>query len=276
VRERIIEVEGVSTWVRESPGSGTPVVFWHGNPTNADDWLPFQKRLGRPSFAADLPAFGSSFASDEFDCSIHSYGRWAGALLDGLGIERYSLVIHDWGAVGLIPALSHPERVESMVAFNTIPFGASYEWHPLARVWRLPLAGEAANALALGPVVGLGLALDRPGFKPMPRSLVDRVRRNFGRVETRRAILALYRSADPGVLDEMGERVRDFTPRSLLLWAERDRYIGREYGRRWAGLLPNATLVEVSDAGHWSWLDRPALIDRAVGFLTERPIDSAP
>ena len=269
MRERKIQVDGVATWLREFPGEGTPVVFWHGNPTNADDWLPFQKRLGRPSFAADLPAFGSSFAPEAFDCSIHSYGRWAASFLDELGIERYSLVIHDWGAVGLIPALSHPERVESMVAFNAIPFGASYRWHELAQVWRRRRAGELSMRLARGPVVGLGLALDRPGFKPMPRSIVDRSRKSLTRADTRRAILALYRSADTEVLDEIGAGLGGFEAPTLLLWADRDRYIGRGYGPKWAGLFPNATLETLSGAGHWAWVDRPDAIDRTVDFLAD-------
>ena len=259
---------GVDTWVRECPGEGTPVVFWHGNPTNADDWLPFQKRLDRPSFAPDLPGFGGSVAPDSFDCSVRSYGRWAAALLDELEIERYSLVIHDWGAVGLIPALRHPERVESMVAFNTIPYGASYRWHPLARVWRRRPAGEIAMALARGPVVGLGLALDRPGFGAMPRSMVDRARATIARADTRRAILALYRSADPEVLDAIGTGIGELTAPTLLLWADGDRYIGRKYGSRWANLFPDATLEPLLRAGHWSWLDRPDAIDRTLEFLS--------
>jgi pimeloyl-ACP methyl ester carboxylesterase len=261
-------VDGVETFVRESHGEGTPVVFWHGNPTNADDWLPFMKRLGRPAFAADLPAFGGSSAPAGFDCSVHSYGRWAGALLDELGLERYSLVIHDWGAVGLIPALAHPERIESMVAFNTIPFGASYRWHPLARVWRRRPWGEISFALSNRAVVGLGLARDRPGFKAMPRSLVDRAQEGLSRDDTRRAILALYRSADPEVLDVIGGNLSHFEAPTLLLWADRDRYIGREYGHRWAELFPNATLEEIPGAGHWAWVDRPELVDRTVRFLS--------
>jgi pimeloyl-ACP methyl ester carboxylesterase len=268
VHERTIEVDGVQTWVRECPGEGTPVIFWHGNPTNADDWLPFMKRLGRPSFAADLPAFGGSSAPDSFECSVRSYGRWAGALLDELGIERYSLVVHDWGAVGLIPALEHPERVESMVAFNTIPFGASYRWHPIARIWRRRPAGEIAIRLARGPLVGLGLALGRSGAAAMPRSMVDRARESLARKDTRRAILALYRSADPEVLDEIGTGLSEFAVPTLLLWAEHDRYIAARYGRRWAGLLPDVRLEMLAGAGHWAWIDRPDAIDRTVEFLS--------
>ena len=268
MRERTIEVDGVETWVRESPGQGTPVVFWHGNPTDADDWLPFMERLGRPCIAADLPAFGRSGAPESFDCSVHSYGRWAEALLDALGVERYSLVIHDWGAIGLVAALASPERVESMVAFNSIPLGTNYRWHVLAReVWRRRPAGEIANSLLRGPVIGLALTLDRPRLRPMPRSMVDRVRRNLARADTRRAILALYRSADPAVIEALGRDLERFMAPTLLLWAPGDRYIGAEDGRRLAELLPNSTLEELRGAGHWSWLDRPDAVDRTVEFL---------
>jgi pimeloyl-ACP methyl ester carboxylesterase len=154
-----------------------------------------------------------------------------------------------------------------MVAFNTIPFGASYRWHQLARVWRRRPWGELSFALASRAVVGVGLARDRPGFKAMPRSIVDRAQQSLSRKDTRRAILALYRSAGTDVLDEIGGGLSDFESPALLLWAEKDRYIGRKYGPRWAELFPNATLEEVTGAGHWSWVDRPDLIDRTVEFL---------
>ncbi|MDQ3759648.1 MAG: alpha/beta hydrolase [Actinomycetota bacterium] len=271
MRERTVVVDGIRTWVRERPGEGTPVVFWHGNPTDADDWLPFMERLQRPSLAADLPGFGRSSGrgSGDFDFSVHAYGRWAASLLDELRIERYSLVIHDWGAVGLIPALAQPERVVSMVAFNSVPFGTRYRWHWLARlVWRRRPAGEIANALTRGPAIGFAVRPARPRFEAMPASFVGRVARNLSRKETQEAILALYRSADPDVLEEIGRDLERFAAPTLLLWAQRDRYIGPEYGRRWAERMPGASLEEVERAGHWSWLDRPELIDRAVEFLS--------
>ena len=266
----MVDVEGTPTLLRERPGKGTPVVFWHGNPTDSSDWIPFMERLARPSVAPDLPAFGRSGTREGFGFTLDEYGEWAGALLAELGIDRYSLVIHDWGAIGLLPALRHPERVESMVAFNPVPFGVGYRWHWLARwFWRRRPAGEIMNSLARSPgAAGLVMRQARPGFRAMPPDYLERVETNWRRREMRDAVLALYRSPDSERLNAAGSGLEGLTAPALLLWAHDDPYIHTEYGRRLAERLPGAVLEEVADAGHWPWLDRPELINRAVEFLT--------
>jgi len=264
-------VEGVETWVREEPGEGTPVVFWHGNPTDSGDWAPFLERLERPSIAPDLPAFGRSGAPDKsaFDYSMDAYGHWASALLDELCVERYSIVVHDWGAIGLLPALAHPERVESIVVFNAVPFGVSYRWHLIARmIWQRRGVGELGNAITPGRLVGLAAGQARPGLRGLPRDYRSRMSENWARKETRDAVLALYRSAPTAKLDEAGEGLERLGAPALFLWATRDPYIGVEDGRRMAARMPGATFEKVENAGHWPWIDRPDLIDRAVEFLS--------
>ncbi len=266
----MLDVGGSPTFLRERPGEGTPVVFWHGNPTDSSDWIPFMERLARPSIAPDLPAFGRSGIQEGFGFTLDEYGAWAQALLAELGIHRYSLVIHDWGAIGLLPALRRPERVESMVAFNPVPFGVGYRWHWLAHwFWRRRPAGEIMNTLARGPgAAGLVMRQARPGFRAMPPDYLERVESNWSRPEMRDAVLGLYRSADPERLDAAGSGLEALIAPTLLLWAQGDPYIASEYGRRLAERLPEATLEEVRGAGHWPWLDRPELIDRALEFLT--------
>jgi len=268
----MVIVEGIETWVREEPGNGVPVVFWHGNPTDGGDWAPFMERLARPSFAPDLPAFGRSGAPDPsaFDYSIDAYGRWAASFLDELGVERYSLVVHDWGSIGLMPALANPERVERIVVFNTVPFGVSYRWHLIARmIWRRRGIGEALNALTPGTLVGLAAGQARPGLRLMPADYRARIKRNWARTEMRDAVLLLYRSASTAKLDEAGLNLELLDASALFLWAEDDPYIGTEDGRQMAARMPNATFEAVENAGHWPWVDRPELIDRAVEFLAD-------
>ena len=89
------------TFYRRVAGDGPPTVFVHGNPTHSEDWLPFLERLDGPAIALDLPGWGFTESRPVgFDYSMHGLGALLRALLDRLGIERHSLVVHDWGAVG--------------------------------------------------------------------------------------------------------------------------------------------------------------------------------
>jgi pimeloyl-ACP methyl ester carboxylesterase len=51
------------------------------------------------------------------------------------------------------------------------------------------------------------------------------------------------------------------------VWGARDPYIPVEFGRAYAGRLPNAELVELPDAGHWPWIERPDVVQRVIGFI---------
>ena len=54
---------------------------------------------------------------------------------------------------------------------------------------------------------------------------------------------------------------------ALVVWGMRDPYIPPSFGRAYAGALPNAELLELSDAGHVPWLDRPDVLEKVVDFL---------
>src|SRR5262245_38169222 len=101
----IAMVDGVSTFFRRVPGDGPPVVFVHGNPTHSEDWMPFLERMRGPALALDLPGWGRSArpSPSEFDYSMHGLGRFVGRFLEQQAVDRYSLVVHDWGTVGLFP-----------------------------------------------------------------------------------------------------------------------------------------------------------------------------
>ncbi|CAN5251131.1 alpha/beta hydrolase [soil metagenome] len=268
IEERQVDAGGIDTLVRVTPGDGVPVLFWHGNPTDSNDWSPFMERLDRPSFAADLPGFGGSEAPAGFGATMDDYADWAESLVGALALERYACVVHDWGAVGLLAALRHPERIERLVLLNPVPVGTSYRWHWIARwFFRRRLLGEMFSASARGPAVGLVLRQARPGFKAMPGEFIDRVHANLRRPEMRRAMLSLYRSADRSRVESAGAGLAHLDVPALILWGMQDLYIPVDSGRRLARLMPNATLDEIDGAGHWPWFDRPDLIDRVVRFL---------
>lgn len=258
-------VAGVSvTWREADPRTVTPVLYLHGVPTFGDDWLPFLDRTG--GYAPDLPGFGRSGKPGDFDYSIEGYASFLEAYLDHLGVERCSLVVHDWGAVGLALAQRAPERFDRLVVANAVPLLPGYRWHRTARVWRTPIAGE----LLMGFTTRFGLKRAMRRYisdRDEADALVDRIWKHFDH-GTQRAILRLYRSASPEVLARAGEHLGDITAPALVLWSDHDPFLPFDLAGRYADALGGQTTVErVSGAGHWFWLDRPESVDAVATFM---------
>jgi pimeloyl-ACP methyl ester carboxylesterase len=118
IAERSAQVAGLGIHYRQA--GDPPILYLHGVPTHSHDWIPFLERTG--GIAPDLPGFGKSAKPAEFDYSIDGYDRFLEAFVDHAGLERFSLVMHDWGSVGLALAQRFPERIERLVMFSTVPF----------------------------------------------------------------------------------------------------------------------------------------------------------
>jgi pimeloyl-ACP methyl ester carboxylesterase len=271
VEERKEEIGGVEVAWREAPGRGVsaPVVYLHGVPSSSSDWLPFLPLTG--GYAPDLPGFGSSGKPAHFDYSIEGYRKFLRAYVDALGLDRFSLVMHDWGAVGLALAQDVPERVERLVAISAVPFTPGYRWHRAARIWRTPLIGE----LFMGYSWKGGMRrvsrewLAAPG--PAPKEMVEAVWRHWDH-GTQRAILKLYRSAPPAVLAAAGDRLGEVKAPALVAWGADDPYLPPSFATALAERLGGPAEVSVVEgARHWPWLDEPALVERVAKFLRAKP-----
>jgi pimeloyl-ACP methyl ester carboxylesterase len=252
VAERTSEVAGLH--VHRLEAGSAPVLYVHGVPTAGWEWRAFLERSG--GVAPDLPGFGQSAKPGGFDYSIAGYGRFLESFVDALGLERFSLVIHDWGAVGLELAQRRPERVERLVMLASVPFLAGYRWHRVARGWRTPLVGELM----------MGFSSRYAFRRSLPREIADRAYDSFDH-GTQRAILKLYRSAPPELLERSGRELGRLRCPALVLWPTRDAYIGAEFGQAYADALGGPVELEHVEAGHWSWLERPELIERTAAFL---------
>jgi pimeloyl-ACP methyl ester carboxylesterase len=263
--DRQQEVAGLPLFWREAPGGRTTVLYLHGAPTNSDDFLPFLERTG--GLAPDLPGFGRSGKPAAFDYSIGGYASFIEAFLAELGLERFSLVAHDWGAVGLALPAPLLGRLERVVVINAVPLFAGYRWHRIARLWRTPLVGE----LTMGFTTRWSLKrLSRGAFAgdgPAPDFLVDRVWDHFDH-GTQRAILKLYRSGPPEELGRAGKRLGEIGCPALVVWGTLDPYIPSSFAHAYADSLGGPTRLElVDDAGHWPWLERPELVEQVGRFL---------
>ncbi len=242
-------------------------LYLHGVPDSSDMWLAFLARTG--GLAPDLPGFGRSGKPGSLRFTMEEYADFLESFLELVGVERVRMVMHDWGAVGLAFAQRHPQRIERLVVINAVPLLPGYRWHRTARIWRTRVLGE----LAMGTTNERTLRwLSREGNAtpgPMPEQWRKSVLEHFDQ-GTQRAILRLYRSSPPEVLAAAGERLTELRVPALVVWGQRDPYIPPRFGKAYADVL-HAELLELADAGHWAWLDRPDAIDRVVEFVGAAP-----
>ncbi len=267
IEEAELKVDGVKAFYRRVPGDGTPVVYCHGNPTHSEDWLPFMER-GGPSIAIDMPGWGRSDRPDptRFDYSMHGLSAFLERCLDELGIGQRKLAVHDWGALALIGVQRRPHLIEKLVVIDAVPLLPGYRWHWIAQLWRRRPIGEILNASTRRSAFGLLMRQARGDRKAMPPEFLDMIWSHWDK-GTRRAVLELYRDADPDRLAAAGEDLGRLTCPALVLWGDRDPYLPTRFGQAYARALPNAQLEIFAAAGHWPWVEDPSVVDRVVDFV---------
>jgi pimeloyl-ACP methyl ester carboxylesterase len=241
------------------------IVYLHGVPESGDMWRPFLAQTGGD--APDLPGFGRSRKPANGDYSFRALGRWFADYTKDL--ERFSLVLHDWGAVGLLAAIERPEAIERLVIMDAVPFLPGYRWHPVARIWRRRLAGELF--MGLSSKWGFRMLATRQSETQVPEAVleeaIDGIWKYFDH-GTQRAILRLYRSAPEDKLAEVSRDLNKITAPALVVWGDKDPYLEPKFAHGYADALGGPAEVEiVEDAGHWPWYEQPHVIDRVAAFL---------
>lgn len=107
---------------------GKPVLLLHGWPDDASTWNDVSSRLADRDLrliAPYLRGFGGSVVRNKDalrTANSEILAMDAIALMDGLGIDTFSVVGHDWGA-GVTEALAigWPDRVERMALLSSLP-----------------------------------------------------------------------------------------------------------------------------------------------------------
>jgi len=136
-------------------GEGLPIVMVHGNPSWSFLFRDLILTL-RNRYRCIAPDHqGCGFSSPQpHRMRMAEHSQNLESVLDGLGVDRFILVAHDWGgAIGAHVAGRHPDRVAGMVFLNTAAFPLRrMPWQ--IRLARIPFLGrllmEKGNAFALG------------------------------------------------------------------------------------------------------------------------------
>jgi len=265
-------VAGVRCAVYDSdPTRREAVVFVHGNPGPLDDWeelIPAVTPFSR-AVAMDMPGYGRADHPKKFDYTIDGYGRYLGALLDQLSVDRTHLVLHDFGgAWGLRWAAGNPNRVGSVTLINCGVL-EGYKWHKFAKVWQTPILGELAQLTTTKG--GMKRAINRMSPKPMPETFFDRVMK-YADWGHKRAVLKLYRaSKNVGKqAPEMPEFVK--TLPVCVIWGAGDPFIQVEFAEKQKQYFPQAEVHVLRGLGHWPFIDSVEAVRKPLVEFLKRQV----
>ncbi|MEA3055414.1 MAG: hypothetical protein QOD30_846, partial [Actinomycetota bacterium] len=105
------------------PDDGEPVLLLHGFPQTSYSWRAQLEALGAAGYRAIAPdqrgySPGARPTEVEAYAIEHLVADVVG-MADALGLERFDLVGHDWGAaVAWATAITRPDRVRSLAALS--------------------------------------------------------------------------------------------------------------------------------------------------------------
>jgi pimeloyl-ACP methyl ester carboxylesterase len=278
VRGRELEVLGLRLPAIEAgpPDAEEAVVFLHGHPGSSREWEQLVAQAGgfARALAFDLPGLGKADKPDDWNYSLGSYSVVLAAALNGLGIRRAHLVMHDLGGgPGLLGAAAHPDAFASAVIMGTGVL-IDYDWHLLAALQRKPLLGPLIVRLTTERGFRLTLRRSQRGPRELPGWFLDRLWEDYD-LRSRKAMLQMYRAAPPSGFERLAPLFRQLDRPALVLWGGKDPFVPPEQAHLQRRSFPRAEVVILEDSGHWPYVDNPEEAARHIVPFLERHLTGA-
>ena len=269
VTTREVTTLGLRTRVLEAgPGGDEAIVFVHGGPGSADDWvhfLPPAAELGR-AVAFDLPGFGRADKPPSLGYSAATWATYIQGALSELGVRRAHVVATDLGAESAAAwGAAHPDAFASAAMLNSGPL-IRYRWHAVGQLHRLPALGALATrfgSVGMRPVM-------RFYASRVPKPVLERWSREYD-LGTRRALTRFYRNSDRVMTSPLPPALRALDRPALILWGERNRFVPVKHAEDVRESFPSAELVVLDGLGHYAHLEDPARVAaHLLPFLREQ------
>ncbi len=276
-------------WVEQ--GEGQLVVLLHGFPEFWYSWrrqIPALAAAGFRAVAPDLRGYGLS----EKPLGIGAYRietlvADVDALVRHLGEGPAHIVGHDWGGVlAWVLPLFHPEVCASVAVLNAphpVAFRRALKTNPDQRrrsryvfFFQLPRLPE--RAMRRGNFAILERMLRRDPLRPGAFTEDDILlyKEALGLPGALTSAINYYRAAFRHPPRASGRRWPKGLP-ALLVWGERDRYLGSTLANGIEEWVPGIRVERLPAASHWVQNDAPDDVNRLLaGFVSGFPAGLRP
>jgi pimeloyl-ACP methyl ester carboxylesterase len=278
---RRIELSAGTVEYEETGGGGPVVLFVPRRLMDSTLWDSVVADLSRDHrcLVPTFPLGAHRYAMrPDADLSLAGLTRMLQELLERLELSGVTVVGNDTGgAIVQLLAAADAERLAQIVlvscdAFDNFPPGLTGRALVLTGRLPTPFFGAFMQQMRLKPVRRLPIAfgwLTKRGDGTSRRWLEPLLRQP----EIRRDTVRLLRSIakDRQLLERAAEQLAGFSRPALVIWAEEDRVMPLEHGRRLTRVLPNARLVTVADSYTLIPLDQPAELAAQVRAFIRSP-----
>ena len=253
-------------------GSGPPILFVHGTPTNSYEYRHLIAALSTRfrCIAPDHLGFGQSARPRSFAYTPEAHATALQEFVDRLDLRDITLVVHDFGGpIGLPLAVQGADcRVRKVVLMNT---------------WAWPLDDDpkmARGARFIGGAIGrflyryanASLRLIMPSAYGDRKKLTPEIHRRYLEVFRDRdaRVLVLHalatsllgsRAHYQSLLDRL-DRLRAMPV--LIVWGMKDSAFQPYQLERWRQLLPGGQVETIEGAGHWPHEEEPGRVIEAI------------
>jgi haloalkane dehalogenase len=259
-------------------GAGDTVLFVHGTPTWSFEFRHVITALAptRRCIAPDHLGFGLSDRPPGANYSPDAHAERLAQFVEHLGLERFTLVVHDYGGpIGLPLALSTKSRVQRVVLLNTWmwPFDDDADMIRRGRI-----AGGSLGRL-LYKYANASLRLLMPSAYGDRKKLTKAIHRQYLEVfRDRRARVEVLHALARAILESRSyyadlsaraDRLREIPV--LIIWGMKDTAFQPHQLGRWQSLLPAADVCRLASAGHWPHEEEPAAVIDAITKFLKHP-----
>lgn len=252
------------------------LLMLHGNPTWSFMYRNLVKALsGRfRCIVPDHMGCGLSDRPQNWDYTLENHAKNVENLVEGLGIESYTLMCHDWGGmIGFTATTNrlekHPNTLDGSVILNTGAFLGKLPKR--IKTVRIPVFGKTAvlgfNAFVRAALMSCTVHTEKltPAIK---HGYLAPYQTPHDRLATLRFVEDVPQKAGHATWDlvhSVDQKLPQLKDKPMLLcWGEQDWCFTPKFREGWQERFPDAEVHAIDDAAHFVFEDA---LDRIVPWM---------
>lgn len=233
-------------------GTGNPILFLHGWGADIKLFYPIMEAVSEScqAIALDLPGFGGS-SEPCTSWSVDDYVDFVIRFLDYIDAKPAAVIGHSFGGRIMIKALSK----------DLLPFCEKAIFIDAAGIKPKKTIKQRISLFSYKLCKRI-LSLP-PVSKAFPEAL-EKLRKSRGSADYNNATPIMRQTLVKVVNEDLTELLPEIKVPSLLIWGTADTATPISDGEAFERLIPDAGLVRIEGAGHFSFLQAPELCIRVI------------